>query len=250
MDLLSIARKFWRYKLLTIPVVLLTLLGAAYVVAVKEPVYQASASFVLLNPPAPPTAEEVARNPALGKVNAENPYTRFGDQSVVIQVLASTISSDSARRALAQAGADRRYTVAPHTEFGYSSPIVEITAMASSPAAAMASAKIVNDATIRELERMQESRGVDERYRIKALAIKVPDEAQLQASGKLRALVGVLALGGLLMFMVVSIIDAFATLRTERRSPIETAGTNGWHGDLSYGYEHSIRDLTDEPKPR
>ena len=57
MNLLSIARKIWRYKLATLPVVLLTLFGAAYVVAVKEPVYEASSSYVLINPPTPPTPE-------------------------------------------------------------------------------------------------------------------------------------------------------------------------------------------------
>ena len=45
MDLLSIARKIWRYKLATLPVLLLILCGAIYVVALKEPVYEASSSF-------------------------------------------------------------------------------------------------------------------------------------------------------------------------------------------------------------
>ena len=98
MDLLSIARKIWRYKLSTLPVLFLTLCGAIYVVAVKEPVYEASSSFILINPPAPPTAEEIARDPALGRINSDNPYTRFSDQSVVVEVLASSLTSPSALR--------------------------------------------------------------------------------------------------------------------------------------------------------
>ena len=103
MDLLSIARKVWRYKLVTVPVVLLVLCGAVYAVAVKEPVYEASSSFILINPPAPPTAEDIARDPSLGRINADNPYTRFSDQSVMIEVLSSTMSSESAQRALLKA---------------------------------------------------------------------------------------------------------------------------------------------------
>ena len=104
MDLLAITRKFWRYKLLTVPVVVLTLWGAVYVMAVKQPVYEATSSYVLLNPPAPPTAEDIVRDPALARVKSDNPYTRFGDQSVILAVLASTMSGDSARRGTRQGG--------------------------------------------------------------------------------------------------------------------------------------------------
>ena len=94
MDLLLIARKIWRYKLATLPVIFLTLCGAVYAVAFKDPVYEAKSSYLLINPPAPPTAEEIARNPQLGRVNADNPYTRYADQSVVVEVLTSALNSD------------------------------------------------------------------------------------------------------------------------------------------------------------
>ena len=61
MDLLSIPRAIWRQKLATIPVILLTVLGVFYVVAVKPPVYQATASFLLVNPSAPPTQRRLPR---------------------------------------------------------------------------------------------------------------------------------------------------------------------------------------------
>jgi capsular polysaccharide biosynthesis protein len=219
MDLLLIARKVWRYKLITLPVVLLTLLGAVYVVVVKEPTYEASSSYILINPPPPPTAEDIARNPALGNVNADNPYTRFADQTVVVQLLASTLSGESARRALMNAGADSRYAVAPTSEFGYSTPIVQITGVGASPKVAVRTAKVVGQAVSRELDRLQQSEGVDSRYRIKTYQVDAPDGAQLRASGQLRALVGVLALGAVLLFVVVSVADALTTLRRERVGP-------------------------------
>ena len=216
MDLLSIARKIWRYKLATLPVLLLTLCGAIYVVALKEPVYEASSSFVLINPPAPPTAEDIARDPALGRIDTDNPYTRFSDQSVVVEVMASSMTSPSAKRALTKAGADPRYTVAPDSEFGYSSPVVRITAQGGSPQVATRSARLVTEAVTRQLARMQESEGVDAKYRIRAHQLDAPDRAELQASGQLRMLVGVLALGVVLLFVVVSAADALTTLRIEQ----------------------------------
>ena len=56
MNLLLIARKIWRYRLVTLPVIALTLLGLFYVMAVKAPEYKVSSSYVLINPPPPPTA--------------------------------------------------------------------------------------------------------------------------------------------------------------------------------------------------
>jgi hypothetical protein len=219
MDLLAIVRKVWRYKLVTLPVVLLTVCLAVYVVVVKDPVYEASSSFILINPPAPPTPEDIARDPSLGRINADNPYTRFSDQSAMIEVLTSAMSSESAQRELLKAGADPRYKVARASSFGYSSPIVKVTAQGPAPQVAIASAKLVGKALTAELTRMQEAKGVDPDYRINAQQVEPPDGAQLKASGQLRMMVGVLGLGAILLFVAVSVADALSTLRVERRGP-------------------------------
>ena len=73
MDLISIFRAVWRHKLVTIPVILLTCLAAFYVIAIKAPIYQASASFALVYPPGPPTAAQIVANPKLAKINPANP---------------------------------------------------------------------------------------------------------------------------------------------------------------------------------
>ena len=229
MNLLLIARKIWRYRLVTLPVIGLTLIGALYVIAAKDPVYEASSSYVLINPPLPPTENEIARDPALSGVDADNPFTRFADQSVVVQVLASTLNGESARQALADAGADERYTVAPSAAFGYTSPIVQITASGDSPEAAVRTAEVVGDAVTGELDRMQQAEGVDSEYRITSQQVHAPDEAELRPAGKLRALVGVLAMGAILLFVVVSVADAVTTLRRERmgRSRAPSLAVNG-----------------------
>ena len=219
MDLLVIARKLWRYKFVTLPIVVLTFCGAVYVVAIKTPVYETSSSYIMINPPSPPTEQDIDRDPTLGLVNADNPFARSGDVSVIVDVLASRIANKSQAERLLADGVDSRYKVESGSALGYSSPILKITAEGGSPEVAVRSAKLVGAAVIRQLEGMQRAEGVDNKYWIKAQQVETPDGAQLRASGQLRMLVGVLALGTILLFVVVSVADAVTSLRSERLGP-------------------------------
>jgi capsular polysaccharide biosynthesis protein len=218
MDLLAIARKIWRHKLFALPVIVLTIAGAVYTVAVKKPLYEATSSYLLISPPPAPTADQIARNPALGSIRADNPYTRFSDQSVVIEVLARTMNSESARHSLVRAGADPGYMVSSAVRFGASSPIVQISGTGSTPEAAIGTAKVVGNAVVGELDRMQKVQDVDADYRITTLQVEFPTGAQLKASGQLRMLVGVLGLGIVVLFIVISVTEALETLARERRA--------------------------------
>jgi hypothetical protein len=250
-DLLAIARKIRRYKLITLPIVALALLGVVYVVAVKKPVYEASSSYVLLNPPAPPTPEEVARNPELARINSNNPYTRFTDQAVVVEILASKMDSESARRELVKAGGDKRYEVAPSSQFGYSSPILQVTSMGWTPESAIRTAKLVGQEVTAELDRMQTAQGIDSRYRIDAREVDGPDHAELRASGQLRALVGVLVFGAVLLFMGVSAADALSALRRERvkRAAPSSLVPTGERWSAQDEPHEGLSDLEDEEWP-
>jgi hypothetical protein len=219
MDLFAIAQTIWRYRLATFPVLLLTFAACVYVVAVKAPVYVASSSYILISPPPAPTQEQIAKNPALGRVKSDNIYTRFGNAGVLVDVLTRTASDDAARDALVKAGADPRYVVGPSMQFGFGSPIIDITGVGSSAPSAIRSAQIVGRAVTRQLDQMQARQGVDPRYRITSLQIEAPDRAQLRASGQMRRLIGVLALGGLVLFVVVSILNALAERRAAGLAP-------------------------------
>src|SRR3954462_176386 len=98
MDLLLIVTRIWRHRFITVPLILLTLAGAAYVAAVKKPVYQVSGTYLLVNPPAPPAQQQITATPALAHVRADNPYTRFGNDPVMIDVLARVMSTPTARQ--------------------------------------------------------------------------------------------------------------------------------------------------------
>jgi hypothetical protein len=217
MALLLIAQKIWRYRLVTLPVIALTLLGLFYVIAVKAPEYKVSSSYVLINPPPPPTADEIARDPKLGSINPNNPYTRFSDQSVIVSLLSSSLSSDTARQELVKTGADPRYTVSPDLQLGYSSLVVEVTGMGSTPQGAMHTAELVGAALTRELDRIQASQGVDPHYMIKTQPVVAPDSPKLQISSRFRPLIGVLAIGAILLLLAVSAAEALETLRAELR---------------------------------
>jgi hypothetical protein len=219
MNLWLILQKVWRYKLATAPIFALVLAGSFYVIAVKAPVYEASSTYILVSPPAPPTPDEIASNPKLG-VGTDNPYTRYSDQSIVVQLLASRLSGDDARRALLKSGADPRYTVAPSPMFGLNAPIVEITGTGATPAVAVRTADVVGDALVRELDRMQAAHGVAPKYRIDTQQVVAAHDAAMKASGKLRSLVAVFALGAILLFVVISVADALSAVRADWSSKV------------------------------
>lgn len=220
MDLLSMARTIWRLKLVTLPVIILTVACCAYVVAGKKPVYEAQSSFILINPPAPPTADEIARDPSLGKIKTDNPYTRSGDLSIVVAVLVRTVDGAPSRDALVRQGVDPRYKVAPDAQFGLSSAIVQVTGVGSSADGAVRSANMVGAAVIEQLDQIQKIQGTHWRYRIRPLQVDVPNQAQLRLSGQLRMLVGVIAVGMIVLFMVISVADALDTRRREQAASI------------------------------
>lgn len=196
MDLLAIGRTVWRHRLAVLPVLVLTLLGCMYVLVLAKPVYEAHTSYVLINPPA----------------NTDNPYTRFADQSVVVNILVTSVGSDTTRAALAAEGVDKKYQVAPSATSS-NGPLIEVTGVGSTPNQAVRGALQVSGEVERTLFKMQQSHGVDGRYMIKAEQVERADTAQLKVSGRLRSLVALVAAGVLLTFVVVSVAEAISGMR-------------------------------------
>lgn len=214
MDLLSLIAAFWRHKLVTIPVILLTLLGAYYELAVKPPVYQAMSSFLLSNPPSPPTAGQIAADPALRRISPNNPYTTYGNLSIAGAVVVELVTSPSVQTRLVAAGADPKYQIAPNSQFGFTAPIIQITGVGPTPGEAILTADLVTAQAVKELYLIQQKQGVNPYYMIKALPVQGPPKtAQLSASGKLRSLIAVLGLGAVMLFVAVSAAEAVAKRR-------------------------------------
>jgi hypothetical protein len=204
MDLASIIATVWRHKLATIPVIMLTLLGAFYVFAIKAPVYEASAGVLLVAPPAAPSAAQIAADPALANVDASNPYLSYGDFVVAADAVISQLSSPSGQHALIQAGADPRYQVALSTAAG-DPPIVMITGVGRSAQEAIKSAELVTAAVSTDLRQLQQALHVNSKYMITADDFLQPTKAQTSVSSKLRTLIAVFAIGAILLLIAVSV---------------------------------------------
>lgn len=216
MDLISIFQAVWRRKLIASVIILITLAGAFYELKVKPPVYQASSSFLLVNPPAGPTTAQIALNPKLAKIDPNNSFANFGNLDLVADVVIDLVTAPSAQQSLVQAGADPRYQVALANDFD-SPPIIEITGIGASAQEAIRSADLVTTAAMTDLYQMQKSQDISNFYLIKSIQVVQPREAQKTESGKLRTLIVILALGMLMLFLAVSTMDAIEKRRTDRR---------------------------------
>jgi hypothetical protein len=217
MDLIAIAQSVWRYKLATIPVILLTLVGVVYMGVLKPATYEADASYILMAPPAPPTTLQIAKDPALGRINTNNAYLRFGDLSIVVALLSQSMTSNTNRQALVNEGADPRYIIAPSNAFGGVAPIIQISGIGSTAYSAIRSAQLVSKATVNTLHKLQSAQGTNPAYMITTLAVSAPTQAQIQISSKLRTVISVLALGAMLLFVVVSTMSGLEDRRTRRK---------------------------------
>jgi hypothetical protein len=233
MDLLSISRTVWRHKVATIPVILIMLVGAAYVVAVKKPEYTTASSFVLL--PAPQfTQQQLASDPALKGANPNNPFVSYGDLSVVVDLLSEVMNSAAEGQALAQQGVTGTYTVAPLSTAYGNAPIIQISSTAYSAAAATRSATLIGMAFQTQLNTLQAAQGTSQQFRISTLELSHPNQPQEQLSSKLRDLVAVIALGVILLFVSVSTMNAREEAKRERLlTKSRTADPTGWQSVLA-----------------
>ena len=212
MDLLSIVRAVWRCKIATIPVILLTMLAAAYVVKVKPPVYEASSSLLMLAAPGPPSASQIAADPKLKKLNPNNPYVDYGDLAVVADSVIELVTSSAAQPALIRQGANPQYQLSLSTDPS-NPPIIDVTGIGPSPQEAILTANVVARAAAADLYKLQQAQGTSPEYMIKPIQLVKPTSATLSSSGKFRSLIAVLGLGAILLFIAVSVTDALAKRR-------------------------------------
>lgn len=227
MDLLSIARILLKHKLLVVPVIVLTLLGVVYVAAFSKPLYEMTLDYAFVPPPGPPSAAQIAEDPALANVNSNNVFSRFEDQSIIADSIVSRMSSSTTQQTLVDHGADKRFTVLPVTLYNSPEPMVEVTGTGSTPAEALKTGNLVSTALERSLYTLQRAQGTDPTYMFSALQV-ASSPPQMKVSGKLRSIVAVLGVGAVLVFVAASVGDAIDKKRAEVRSNAEpTVAVNG-----------------------
>jgi hypothetical protein len=214
MDLLSIVGKIWRHKLATIPVIALVALGAFYVIKVKAPVYQATSGILLVNPPGPPSPAQIAKHPALGKVNTSNTFVSFGNLDVIADAVIGVVTAESNQ--LLRQSVDPRYQLTLSAAVGLP-PMIQVTGIGRTAQEAILSAKVVTRAAITSLHQMQVQQHINPTYMIKSIELYAPTNAQASVSGKLRTLIAVIGLGVIMLFIVVSMSESIGKRRKGRQ---------------------------------
>ena len=222
------SRNYLAAQIVTIPVIVLTLLGLFYVLEIKPPTYQSTGSILLVDPPGPPTAQQIAANPSLGKISTANPYVSYGNLNFVADVVINIVDSPSVQQSLVQAGADPRYAVALAVELG-NPPIIQVTGVASNGSEAIRTAQLVVGAVEQHLIQIQQNQNVNNRYMITGQEFAKPEIATKSVSGKLRTMITFLALGLVVLLVAVSIMEALAKRRrgrgrSSRRSAANDSG--------------------------
>jgi hypothetical protein len=217
MDLLALSRTLWRHKIAVIPVLVLVLAGLIYVVKIKPPTYDADGELALLSPPAAPTAAQIQADPAkYSKIDANNPYLDYGDLTYVGDAVMDRVTSHSAQQALAAEGVSPKYQVAMSSDPG-NPAFLDITGVGTTSAEAIYAAQKVMTAATNALTQIQlnVSPPVSPQYMITMEPLLTPTSAQQEVTSKLRALIEVLGVGVILLFLVISIAEAFARRREE-----------------------------------
>jgi hypothetical protein len=217
MDLVAIAQTVRRHKFATLPVIILTFVLVIYVLALSKPDYQATGAYALVNPPPAPTQAQIAQNPALGKVNANNPLVSYGNLTIVAGMVSQAMGTQAVQDALLADGVDPRSTVT--LDPSSIAPVLTVTGVGDTAADAVSSGERLGSAMSTELNAIQARLGVNADYRITTYALGLPDQASLKLSSKLRDLAGVLALGVILLWVAVSIAVARAERKNASASP-------------------------------
>jgi hypothetical protein len=207
MDLNSIVRLTLRHWRVTVPAAVATVLLVVAAVVLASPTYSASASVAMFSPAEPPSDEA-----ATGVVAppSQNPFSRYGDLSVVADIVARKMDGEAVRAALKEKGVAGYEVVANRIQRG---PIVEVTGTGPNPEAAISSAEAVVAEFNAVLLDMQVSEGADPNYTITSAPIESPETAVAQVGSTMRVVIAAIAVGGLGTLGLAVAAEAFTRRR-------------------------------------
>lgn len=167
--------------------------------------FQASGQLVLLLP-----AEATGNVPT-------NPYLNLqGGLSVVGALVATSVTTQAAQASFAAQGYTAEYDLALAPGTG---PVMLVTAKSKDPGLAVSTRDAVMAQVQRALTDLQKDRGIPESQIITAQPSIVPPEADVLPGSRLRALVGTVGAGTLLVLVASFTFDRFLAGRRPRRRP-------------------------------
>src|SRR5919106_31556 len=182
MDVLSLFRLIARQWRVTVPAALLTLTGLVGALQLSSPTYEATGSIVLLSPPEAPDVDATSEStpPDIG----QNPFARYGDLSVVADILVRVMDGDSKHAEFESLGVTGYEVVANRFQRG---PVVDVTGQGPSPEAAIGSAETVLTEVSATLAELQEAEGADPDYFIDSAPLEPPSTATAMYGSTVRA---------------------------------------------------------------
>lgn len=219
MDLSTLLRAVWQFKITSLVIIVMTLAAAVGVLKMTPPTYTATSSYLIVAPPDPPTDAQLLADPSLRHLNYENPFNRYGSNGVILDVVAHTTTSDRERQAVVAAGGDKRYDVSPEATYGPGSSILDISVTANSASQALLTSRLVADAMVKEMQDVQDAEKVDPHWMFTTRPISNPSQASPVYSGTMRAVVGVMLLGGIVLILALSLRMGAAARRRPRLAP-------------------------------
>ncbi|MFC7403020.1 chain-length determining protein [Citricoccus sp. GCM10030269] len=218
MDPLSVLKTMWTHKWVTVPMVLLIGLACAYSMLWAPRTYESTATFALAMPKIP-TEQELEEEPSLAKLNADNPYLRWQDTSLLAQVVIDRVNSAEVHEGLVERGLEGEYELSPPD--GTSSGLMKLTVSADSKQSARDTVGFLSAEFSRILYEVQKVNQADDLYVIDALPVSGPTPAEEIFSSRLRSTLLIGAAGLVVLFGVVSLAESVRAARQRSRSRAE-----------------------------
>jgi hypothetical protein len=212
----EVLRTLWQHRLVSMPILLLTLASALYVFQFAPRSYESSSTYAMINPDIP-TQLDIAKNPELEKLNSKNPYLRSSDPSLIVQVLLTRLNDSSMADKLKEQGLGSDYTVSRGVG-GINGFLVDITGIADTPEKSFAITRALGSMLEKDLHEAQKVNGADDSYLFSSILVAPPDKATEQFSSRLRSLIAVFLTGVVLMFGAVSIARSVSVSRNQLKS--------------------------------
>lgn len=238
MDVLSILRLLVRRWRVTAPAALLTviLIGVAFLSS--SPTYEATASIALLPPPEAPDVNSPSAS-ALPPGVGQNPFARYGDLSVVADILARVMDSDSRQAEFESQGVTGYEVVVNRLQRG---PVVDVTGQGPNPEAAIQSTEVVVKEVTAVLAELQQDEDADPAYFIKSAVLEPPSTATAMYGSTLRTAIAALAVGALVTLGLAVLAEAVARKREARPTvAVEPATPEAASGGTATGASNGSR---------
>ncbi|WP_248580537.1 hypothetical protein [Nocardioides sp. InS609-2] len=221
MDFLDALKVLWRRWLIVLLGILITGLGCGAVIAKVQTVYQGSAQYLLLLP-----------SKANGDSNPQNPLINQPAGLVIgASLIAAEINTKDTEREMARDGFESDFALALAPSGG---PLLSITVTDTDRVGVIATRDEILRRLDKQLAELQERDipDIPDNQIISALPVAVNQEAEAVPGAKIKALVVVVALGGIITLLLVFALDRPLSRRAARRAEkkkakSEAAGAGG-----------------------